>query len=108
MTTLGDIIGIARRAAPAYEAWLRAADPALAQEVASTARRWDTTPSGLTRIAIANFSRYATEEDWAALARIVRDEPDAGTACLGALLTWQFAALEGRSPPNPSEEEAMP
>ena len=91
MATLGDILGAARRSAGAFEGWLSGADPALAEDVASAAGRFGTTPAGFARLAVADFSRYADEEDWAGLTRVVRDEQDAGTACLAAMVQWRLA-----------------
>lgn len=90
MATLGDILGEARRSATRFQAWIEAADPALAEEVKEAAARTGDGPAGFARAAVADFSRFADEEDWAQLTRIVRDEGDPGIACLAAMIRWRL------------------
>ena len=94
MTTLGDILGAAKRSAPRFQAWIEAADPALAEDMRQAADRAGEGPASFARVAVADFSRFADEEDWAELMRIVRDEGNPGTACLTAMVRWR---LEARS-----------
>lgn len=92
MPTLGDILGSARRSAWGFHAWMEAGDPDLAEEVKMAAARSQTSVAGFVRMAMADFSRFANEEDWAQLTRIVRDDPDPGTACLSAMVHWRLNA----------------
>lgn len=103
MSTLGDILGAAKRSATGFHAWIEASDPPLAQEVAAAAERSGCSPAVFARAAVADFSRYADEEDWAQLTRIVRDDADPGTACLAAMIRWRLTApaCEGHSPAMP-------
>lgn len=97
MATLGDILGAAKRSAPRFQAWIEAADPALAEDMRQAADRAGEGPAGFARAAVADFSRFADEEDWAQLTRIIRDEGDPGIACLAAMIRWR---LEARSCEN--------
>jgi hypothetical protein len=92
MATLGDILGSARRSAAGFDTWAEAVDPAFAATVKRTAAANGDSLSGFLRAAIADFSRFADEEAWAQLSRIVRDHPDPAMACLRAMVSWRIAA----------------
>ena len=91
MLTLGDMLGVAKRSATGFQQWMEAADPDFAAEVRMAAERSETSPAGLARMAVADFSRYADEEAWAQLTRILRDSEDPGAACLAAMVRWRLA-----------------
>lgn len=90
MPTLGDILGAARRSAAGFQTWIEAADPELAGEVRAATECSGDSLGGFARSAVADFSRFADEEDWAQLTRIVRDDQDPGTACLTAMVRWRL------------------
>lgn len=92
MKTLGDMLGQAKRSAAGFQAWIEAADPDLAGEVRTATGRSGDSVASFARAAMADFNRLADEEDWAALTRIVRDDPDPGAACLVAMVRWRLAA----------------
>jgi hypothetical protein len=92
MTTLGDVLGAARQSASGFQAWLTASDPELARKVAETAQQTGQSPTGYVRAAIADFSRFASEEGWAALVSTMRDSADPGTDCLLAMVDWRLTA----------------
>lgn len=92
MATLGDILGAARRSAAGFERWIESSDPHLAGELRRAAEESGQSPAGFTRSAVADFSRFADEEDWAALTRIVWDDADPGSACLAAMINWRLSA----------------
>jgi hypothetical protein len=92
MPTLGDILGSARRSAAGFEKWVAAGDPELAEGARLAAARSSTSLAGFVRLAVADFSRFADEEDWAQLTRIMRADPDPGSACLAAMVRWRLAA----------------
>jgi len=92
MTTLGDILGAARRSAGKFQAWLKGSDPDLARRVAETAEQTGLSPTGYVRAAVADFSRFASEEDWATLVSTMRDSADPGTDCLLAMVDWRLTA----------------
>jgi hypothetical protein len=92
VTTLGDILGTARRSAAKFERWIESADPELAQAVKAAAASCDQSPAGFARGAVADFSRYADEEAWAQLTRIVRDHENPGAACLASMVRWRLSA----------------
>ena len=90
MVMLGDLLAAARDAAGDFQAWLHGSDPELAQAVASAATREGLTPAGFVRAAVADFSRFAAEEDWATLTSSLRDTADPGTICLLAMVHWRL------------------
>lgn len=92
MAMLGDIIATARRSAGAFEAWLRESDPELAARLADAAADMGLGPAAYARMAVADFSRFASEEDWATLTSGLRDAADPGTACLLAMVHWRLTA----------------
>lgn len=91
---LGDILAAARDRSRGFADWLDAADPALAEAVAEAARRDGTNPAGVVHGAMADFTRSASEEDWAGLMSRLRDSEDPGTACLAWMLRWRLAATD--------------
>ena len=92
MIMLGDILATARRSAAGFEKLVESADPALARELSAAAGRSGDSPADFARAAVADFSRFADEEAWAQLTRIVRDHENPGSACLIAMVRWRLAA----------------
>ncbi|MBO9356325.1 hypothetical protein GG851_20235 [Bordetella petrii] len=92
MPMLGDILAAARDSAGRFESWLRQSDPELAGQVASAAASDGLTPTAYVRVAVADFNRYANEEDWATLTSSIRNDADPGTVCLLAMVHWRLNA----------------
>ena len=90
MPMLGVLLAAARASARAFQGWLEASDPELAAQVATAAAREAVTPAGFVRAAVADFSRFASEEDWATLTSSIRDNADPGTVCLLAMVHWRL------------------
>ena len=90
MPMLGDMLAAARSSAAGFQAWLQASEPHLASEMANAAAQLGVTPGGYARIAVADFSRFASEEDWATLTSSLRDSDDPGTTCLLAMVHWRL------------------
>lgn len=103
MLMLGDILAEARRSAAGFERLVETADPVLSQEMRAAAQHSGDTVAGFARAAVADFSRFADEEDWAQLTRIIRDDADPGTVCIIAMVRWRLAAktCESHSPRLP-------
>jgi hypothetical protein len=106
MTTLGDILGAARRSAREFQAWLVNFDPEFARRVAETAEQTGQSSTGYVRTAIADFSRFASEEDWATLVSTMRDSADPGTDCLLAMVDWRLTATGCEAHSHASGEHA--
>jgi hypothetical protein len=62
----------------------------LAAETADAAAAAGLTPAQFVRAGVAEFSRFASEEDWATLTSSLRDSEDPGTICLLAMLHWRL------------------
>ena len=92
MATLGDLLAAARSSSGGFQAWLEASEPELAAQVAEAAAGTGLSPTGYVRAAVADFSRFASEEDWATLTSSLRDSDDPGTTCLLAMVDWRLTA----------------
>lgn len=92
MPMLGDLLAAARDGAGRFEAWLDATDPERAEEVRYAALAAGMSPAAFIRMAVADFSRLADEEDWATLTSSMRDNEDPGAICLLAMVDWRLSA----------------
>lgn len=92
MPMLGDLLAAARDGAGRFDTWLQAADPEQAERVHTAARNAGMSPTAFVRMAVADFSRLADEEDWGTLTSGMRDSDDPGTTCLLAMVDWRLAA----------------
>lgn len=92
MPTLGDILGAARSSAGSFQAMIAETDPDLAARLADAAARESMTATSFVRAAVSEFSRFASEEDWATLVSSVRDANDPGAVCLAAMVHWRLTA----------------
>ena len=90
MAMLGDLLATARDGAARFGPWLGEADPELARRLEAAAAREGMTVTGFVRMAVADFNRFAAEEDWATLVSALRDSQDPGTACLVAMVDWRL------------------
>jgi len=90
MATLGDLLGSARRDAAAFAGWIDDIDPGLSEDLAGAAERCALDPVGFVRLALSDFSRLASEEDWATLMSGIRDSTDPGMTCLAAMVQWRI------------------
>lgn len=92
MPMLGDLLAAAKGSAAGFQSLLLASDPELARRVAAAADATGLSPTGYVRAAVADFSRFASEEDWATLTSSLRDSGDPGTTCLVAMVDWRLTA----------------
>ncbi|MDT7527775.1 hypothetical protein OVY29_03745 [Sphingopyxis sp. SE2] len=92
MPMLGDLLAAARDGAGRFDGWLQAADPERAEGVHRAALAEGMSPTAFIRMAVADFSRLAEEEDWATLTSAMRDSEDPGTMCLLAMVDWRLSA----------------
>ncbi len=92
MPMLGQMLAAARDASGGFMGWLRASEPKLAGQVEAAAAATGMSPTGYVRAAVADFSRFASEEDWATLTSSLRDSDDPGTVCLLAMVHWRLTA----------------
>jgi hypothetical protein len=90
---LGDILAAARHSSAGFQAWLDCSDPGLAAEVNRAALQQGMTPTGYVRMAMSDFNRFASEEDWATLTSSLKSTDDPGTTCLLAMVHWRLTAV---------------
>lgn len=101
MLTLGELLKLSRRSAAALD--LAALPEPLRRDLAAAAEHDAVAPADFVRIAVADFADYAGPEEWTHLMSRLRDQPDAGRACLQTMLEWRLAA---RGPAVTGEPEA--
>jgi hypothetical protein len=92
MPMLGDLLAAARDGAGNFQPWLEVARPELAAAVEAAAGAESMTPTSYVRAAVADFARFASEEDWATLTSNLKRADDPGTACLLAMVDWRLTA----------------
>lgn len=92
MATLGDVLMAARRSAGGFERWLHEVDPELGGRAVAAAFAEGLSITGYARMAVADFSRLASEEDWTTLVSSLRDSSDPGSTCLAAMVHWRLVA----------------
>ncbi len=92
MPMLGDVLAAARDSSSGFHGWLHRSHPDLAHRVAVAAAAEALTPTSYVRAAVADFNRFAGEEDWATLTSSLRDTDDPGTVCLLAMVHWRLTA----------------
>ena len=92
MPMLGDMLAAACNSSGNFQAWLERSDPSLAAQVSRAAAAEGMTPTGYVRAAMADFNRFAPEEDWATMTSSLRDTDDPGTVCLLAMVHWRLTA----------------
>jgi hypothetical protein len=90
MPMLGDMLAAARDLSDSFQAWLERSDPELAADVKRAAAAQELTPTAYVRAAVADFTRFAAEEDWATLTSSLRNTEDPGTQCLLAMVHWRL------------------
>lgn len=104
MLMLGDVLAAARDNAAGFDAWLAAADPERADEVRQAAVASGLSATAFVRMSIADFSGYATEEDWATLISSMRECDDPGTTCLLAMVNWRLSVPACSGHQSPANE----
>lgn len=97
MAMLGDILAAARDSAADLSTWLETARPDLAARLRAAAATKGITPSTYLRMTVADYGRFASEEDWAGMISRIREAEDPGTTCLLSMLEWRLTAA-----PNPA------
>ena len=70
------------------------------------------TPTGYVRAAMADFNRFASEEDWATLTSTLKTTDDPGTLCLLGMVHWRLTARgcaeHSSNPREPTPAEHRP
>ncbi len=97
MPTLGEVLAAARRESGGFAPWLAARDPELSGAVTEAAGTEGLPPTGYVRMAVADFARHASEEDWAHLASQMRTSEEPGLACLAIMVRWRLALGEAHA-----------
>jgi hypothetical protein len=100
---LGDVLAAARSSGADIEKWLEPADPALWRALQSEAMQHHGDPADFARMAVADFSEYAGEEDWAMLVSKMRDADDPGRVLLLTMMRWRLGVAQGSVAPAVEE-----
>ncbi len=88
---LGDYLALAKNAGADIQGWLAGVGPLQAKALDKLATNENIPPARAARMAVADFSRFASEEDWATLISHVRVAADPALACLGAIIDWRLS-----------------
>ena len=91
MPMLGEVLAAARRSSGNFVRWLEATDRELAGRIAAAADAAGESLTGYVRVAVADFGRHASEDEWATLSSRLRDTDDPGTVCLLTMVKWRLA-----------------
>jgi hypothetical protein len=91
---LGDVLAAARRSGGGIEEWLKPAEPELWEALCSEAARQQSDPVAFARMAVADFSERAGEEEWAMLVSRMRDTDDPGRVLLLTMVRWRLGILK--------------
>ncbi|EYD72877.1 hypothetical protein Rumeso_04753 [Rubellimicrobium mesophilum DSM 19309] len=90
MATLGEILASAKRSSAGFERWIAAREPDMAEELRGAALAEGGSVTSFVRVAVADFARFASEEDWVQLTSRLRDSDDPGTTCLLSMVGWRM------------------
>lgn len=86
---LGDVLALGQRSSADLSLWLNAADPVLAEGLASEAARRGESPAQFLRIAVSDFMAEADEEAWASLLSAARHAIDPGAVCAARMIAFR-------------------
>ena len=88
---LGEVLTAARKSGDGIKDWLAPAEPEIWAALGKAAEAEGIDHAAYARIAVADFSNGAPEEDWATMMSRIRDAEDPGQACLLSMITWRLA-----------------
>ncbi|MBL8547825.1 MAG: hypothetical protein JNL81_15270 [Hyphomonadaceae bacterium] len=91
---LGDLIALGNRSSGELKIWLRANDPAAAEQLALEAGRRGESEALFLRIAVCDFVAEADEDAWAGLLSAARDADDPGAACAARMIAFRLRLEE--------------
>lgn len=107
MPMLGDMLAAARNSSSSFLEWVERSDPALASDMNQAAEVHGLTPIGYVRTAVADFNRFASEEDWATLTSTMKTTDDPGTLCLLGMVHWRLT-VRGCAEHSSNPRDAAP
>lgn len=93
---LGEVLTAARKSGAGMEDWLAPAEPEIWATLGEAAEAEGMDHAAYARMAVADFSNRAPEEDWATLMSRMRDAQDPGQTCLLCMITWRLSNGDGR------------
>ncbi|KEO61588.1 hypothetical protein [Thioclava indica] len=94
--TLGEVLTAARNSGNGIQDWLAPAEPEIWAALGEAAEAEGLDHATYARLAVADFSNRAPEEDWATMMSRIRDAQDPGQACLLSMITWRMANGDGK------------
>lgn len=107
MPMLGDMLAAARDSSGSFLEWLERSDPELAADVRHASTQQGLTPTGYVRASVADFNRFASEEDWATLTSTLKTTDDPGTLCLLGMVHWRLT-VPGCALHSSNQRDAAP
>lgn len=92
---LGDVLAAARNSGAGLEDWLAPVEPEIWAALGEAAEAEGVDHATYARMAVADFSNQAPEEDWATLMGRIRDAQDPGQVCLLSMIAWRLRHASG-------------
>lgn len=92
---LGEVLTAARNSGEGMEDWLAPAEPEIWAALGEAAEAEGMDHAGYARMAVADFSNRAPEEDWGTMMTRMRNSEDPGQACLLSMITWRLRHSTG-------------
>ncbi|MEJ6477669.1 MAG: hypothetical protein QNL92_03190 [Octadecabacter sp.] len=92
---LGEILSAARDSGAGIEDWLAPAEPEIWSALGKAAGAEGIDHATYARLAVADFSNSAPEEDWATMMSRMRNANDPGQSCLLSMITWRMNRVVG-------------
>ena len=88
---LGEVLAAARNSGDGIKDWLAPAEPEIWDALGKAAEAEGMDHAAFARMAVADFSNNAPEDDWATMMGRIRDAQDPGQACLLSMITWRLS-----------------
>ncbi len=93
---LGEVLTAARNSGAGMEDWLAPAEPEIWAALGKAAEAEGMDHATFARVAVADFTNSAPEEDWATMMGRMRSAQDPGQACLLSMITWRLRSVKGK------------
>ncbi|WP_145953389.1 hypothetical protein [Oceaniglobus indicus] len=97
---LGEVLSAARKSGDGIKDWLAPAEPEIWDALGKAAEAEGMDHAAFARMAVADFTNRAPEEDWATMMSRIRDAQDPGRACLLSMITWRMSKVDTKCDHN--------
>ena len=91
---LGEVLTAARKSGDGIKDWLAHIEPEIWTAMGKAAEADGIDHATYARFAVADFSKSASEDDWATMMGQIGKAQDPGQACLLSMITWRLAKVD--------------